>query len=80
MPGISFVVYQLIMGDRILISNRIILIMTCADNPVFGCGTSPVVVAHDPEPDYLAKIRQNPVVKQTMDKLATTFDKKLDDL
>jgi len=62
------------MGDRILISNRIILIMTCSDNPVFGCGTPPVTVAHDPEPDYLAKTRQNPVVKQTMDRLATTFD------
>lgn len=47
--------------------------MTCSDNPVFGCGASHVVVAHDPEPDYLANVRQNPVVKQTMDKLATTF-------
>lgn len=62
------------MGDRILISNEIILIMTCGDNPVFGCGTSSVTVAHDPEPDYLANTRQNSVVRQTMDKLATTFD------
>jgi hypothetical protein len=65
---------QLIMGDRILISNEIILIMTCGDNPVFGCGTSPVIVAHDPEPDHLARIQQNAVIRQTMNKLATTFD------
>ena len=63
------------MGDRILISNEIIWIMTCGDNPVFGCGTlSSVIVAIDPEPDYLAKTPQNGVVKQTRDKLATTFD------
>jgi hypothetical protein len=62
------------MGDRIFISNEIILIMTCGDNPVFGCGTSPVIVAHDPEPDHLARIQQNAVIRQTMNKLATTFD------
>lgn len=62
------------MGYRILITNELILIMTCADNPLFGCSTSPVTVAHDPEPDHLANIRQNPVVKQTMDRLATAFD------
>jgi hypothetical protein len=63
------------MGDRILISTEIILIMTCADKPVFGCGTSrPAIVAHDPEPDHLARIRQNPVIRQTRNKLATTFD------
>lgn len=72
--NISWAGDQLIMGNRILISNEIILIMTCGDNPVFGCGTSPVIVAHDPEPDYLAKMGQNSVVKQTMAKLATTFD------
>ena len=63
------------MGDRILISNEIIWIMTCGDNPVIGCGTlSSVIVAIDPEPDYLAKTPQNGVVEQTRDKLATTFD------
>ena len=63
------------MGDRVLISNELILIMTCGDRPVFGCSLlPPPIVAHDPEPDYLAKVRQNPVVKQTMNRLATTFD------
>lgn len=62
------------MGDRILVSNKLILIMTCGDHPVFPCGrSSSFTVAHDPEPDFLANIRQNSVVKQTMDKLATTF-------
>jgi hypothetical protein len=62
------------MGDRILISNEIILIMTCGDKPVLGCGASPAIVAHDPEPDHLARIRRDPVIRQTMNELATTFD------
>jgi hypothetical protein len=66
--------------QQILISNEVILVMTCNDNPIFvfnhNCdpGHLPITVAADPEPAYLAVIGQNPIVKQTMDALATTFD------
>jgi hypothetical protein len=75
MFNISRAENQLLMGDRILVSNEAIFIMTCVDHPLLNCGVlkQAVIVAHDPEPDFLANVRQNSVVKQTVNKLATTF-------